>query len=353
VNSRSADSLDLAALETARVLRGAVVECAIDAGLLNALQSYLSVDEIIRRMRIKDAKAGPLTAILGILRHEGLVEVKTIAEGKLAFRAVGQRDSGSAEPVPAGLRARLVRPWLPESYGQAIRNSQCSFLGHDLAFLRSDFDWFNFGANNLADWQSNLTNSLYDFGRTFAVRALAAPGRRYLDLASGTGLGAQALAEWSDWDCQITCIDKSADFVAVSSRLLYPPATRVRHVVRDLNEGLPELPPSSFDGAMMIGALHYIENKAALLAGIYRVLAPGALLVIGHCFVRSNRPDESANDYTFALVGEKAYIETLSGLRNTAEDCGYHLLNDLHRGSQYSLVLEKPADASHRRDRGH
>jgi len=339
VSRRSARSLDAAAIESARVLTNAVASCAVSGGVLAALEYPRTAEELARRCAFHPGKIAAVRSVLEILRAEGLVEGGAEGGGPATYRAAA--GSGGAFARYPG-RPQAVEAWLPPGHDERIWRSQRAFLGADLDFLKRSGDHLTFDASTVSIWQVNLENPLYDFGRLFAVRALAAPGRRYLDLASGLGLGTRQLAQFSEWDCRITSVDKSADFVAVARRQALPPTTRVDHVVRDLNTGLPPLPPASIDGVLFVGAFHYIRDKAALLGQIRRALRPGGRLAVGHCFVRGGRPDEAANDYMFSITADPSWIVTMRELRRALDAAGFEVVDELHRGSQFSIVVERP-----------
>jgi SAM-dependent methyltransferase len=339
VSRRSSLTLDAAAVESARILSGAVASCAVSEGILAALEHPRTAEDLARRCAFHPSKIATVRSVLDILHGEGVVERHPDGEGSPRYRAVPADRVGLARR-PA--RPHAVEAWLPPGHDERIWRSQRAFLGPDLDFLKRAGGHLTFDAATVPIWQVNLENPLY-FGRLFAVRALAAPGRRYLDLASGLGLGARQLAQSSDWRCRITCVDKSADFIAVSRRLPLPETVRVDHVVWDLNAGLPPQPAGSVDGVLFVGAFHYIRDKRRLLSEIRRALRPGGRLAIGHCFVRSGRPDEAANDYMFSIAAEPSWIVTLMELRRALDETSFEVVEELHRGSQYSIVVERPA----------
>jgi|SRR5579885_740454 SAM-dependent methyltransferase len=344
---RSEESLNGAVEECARILSTAVASCAVTSGLLDSLDHYQTLDDLMRRWSFHPEKARTVVTLLDLLEEQGLLEH---VEGPV--KAYRRKDPGDLEsrlhPLERDLRRPLLRgdllePWLPAAHAGAIWQAQRHFLGAELQFLRQAGRWLTFDKAFLDAWQTNLTNPLYEYGRIFAVQALAGRGRRFLDLASGTGIGAQRLAEWSAQECEIICVDKSEDFLAVSRQLLFPPTTRLTHVVQDLNHGLPPLAPQSIDGVLFIGAFHYIADKASCLRQIYQVLRPGGKLAIGHCFVRSGLPDEGVNDYMFSIAKESSYILSLHSLQTLLSASGFVILDELHRGSQYTVIVERPA----------
>jgi SAM-dependent methyltransferase len=337
--ARSSASLDPAAIESARALSKAVASAALDAGLLAALDQPRTPEGLLAHCGFHPAKLATLTAVLDIMTEQGLVECRTV-DGVRVYRA-GR--TGHAAFDRRRVDRAAVAAWLPDAHLDRVFESQRAFLGPDLAYLRRPGGQFTFDAANLDAWRANLRNPLYDFARLFAVRALAAPGRRYLDLASGIGLGTHQLAEWSDWSCDITAVDKSDYFIAVSRRLVYPATARVRHIVQDLNDGLPPAPAGSVDGVLLCGALHYIRDKDRLFTDLWRALRPLGRLAIGMCFVRDNRPDQAANEYMFSIAGERSWIVRRRDLLDGLGRAGFAVVDELHRGSQYSVVVERPA----------
>ncbi len=345
--NRSEVSLNLTAGECARVLANAVASCSVTSGLLDSLEHYQTLDDIMRRWNFDPGKAQTVAVILELLQEGGLVEHTEDASKAYRRRRVPTHEL-NLHPLDRDLRryearSDLLEPWLPATHADAIWNSHRQFLGTELEFLRRPEGWLTFDRAFLDTWQANLTNPLYEYGRLFAVQALVGRGRRFLDLASGTGIGAQRLAEGSNWECEIICIDKSEDFLAVGRQLIFPVTTRLSFIAHDLNKGLPELAPQSIDGVLFIGAFHYIADKAACLKQIYNVLRPGGRLAIGHCFVRSGLPDELVNDYMFAIAAEYSHIISLQSFKTLLGEAGFEIVDELHRGSQYSVVVERPA----------
>ena len=135
-------------------------------------------------------------------------------------------------------------------------------------------------------------------------------------------------------------VDKSEDFLREARLVVYPRA-KVRFEARDLNTGLPPLAPSSFDGVLFNGAFHFISDKARRLREIHRVLRPGGLLVIGHCFCRSGFDDERMHDLYFSMMANEAWPVTFEELRSLVADHGFQEFRRYHRGSHSYLIAER------------
>ena len=102
----------------------------------------------------------------------------------------------------------------------------------------------------------------------------ARPGQRVLDVATGTGLVAQALAR--RYAVEVVGIDQSPQMLgAARARLAASPALAQRITLR---EGRAEELPfadGEFDHLTFTYLLRYVEDPAATLRELARVVAPG------------------------------------------------------------------------------
>lgn len=99
-------------------------------------------------------------------------------------------------------------------------------------------------------------------------------GQRVLDIATGTGLVAFELAERGV--CDVVGLDQSEEMLAAArARLAAAPALadRVRFV-RGEAERLP-FPDASFDALTCTYLLRYVDNRAATMRELARVVRPG------------------------------------------------------------------------------
>jgi demethylmenaquinone methyltransferase/2-methoxy-6-polyprenyl-1,4-benzoquinol methylase len=96
------------------------------------------------------------------------------------------------------------------------------------------------------------------------------PGQRILDVATGTGMVALALA--SRADCEVTGLDQSPDMLNVArARLNGNPAITL---VRGEAEHLP-FPDATFDALSFTYLLRYVDDPAATMRELARVVKPG------------------------------------------------------------------------------
>src|SRR5437879_2565952 len=111
-----------------------------------------------------------------------------------------------------------------------------------------------------ARWRARLVQS---------VRA--EPDDRVLDVATGTGLVARAIAE--RYGCEVVGLDRSADMLSAA-------AAGDGHIplVRARAECLP-FPDASFDHLTFTYLLRYVDDPAAVMRELARVVRPGGRIV--------------------------------------------------------------------------
>jgi demethylmenaquinone methyltransferase/2-methoxy-6-polyprenyl-1,4-benzoquinol methylase len=123
----------------------------------------------------------------------------------------------------------------------------------------------------------DLLSSLFSFGqdprwRRALVTALApVPGARVLDVATGTGMvAAELLARHGD--CTVVGLDQSAEMLA-GARARFAGDARVE-LVAGQAERLP-FADASFDALSFTYLLRYVDDPAATMRELARVLKPG------------------------------------------------------------------------------
>jgi demethylmenaquinone methyltransferase / 2-methoxy-6-polyprenyl-1,4-benzoquinol methylase len=109
--------------------------------------------------------------------------------------------------------------------------------------------------------------------RRTLVSALAPqPGDRVLDVATGTGMVAAELL--ARCDCTVVGIDQSAEMLAAArARFAVPGGSRVQ-LIEGQAEALP-FPDASFDALTVTYLLRYVEDPAATVTELARVVRPG------------------------------------------------------------------------------
>jgi demethylmenaquinone methyltransferase/2-methoxy-6-polyprenyl-1,4-benzoquinol methylase len=125
-----------------------------------------------------------------------------------------------------------------------------------------------------------LIAALFSFGqdprwRRTMIQALdASPGDRVLDVATGTGLVAGALVKRSG--CSVIALDQSEDMLAQARRRVAASAL-LRERVTLMRGEAEQLPFSDgeFDGLTFTYLLRYVDDPAATMRELARVVKPG------------------------------------------------------------------------------
>jgi demethylmenaquinone methyltransferase/2-methoxy-6-polyprenyl-1,4-benzoquinol methylase len=108
--------------------------------------------------------------------------------------------------------------------------------------------------------------------RRFLVSRIAAgPGDTVLDVATGTGAVARELIRRKG--CAVVGLDQSPEMLAEARRRLGPDV----RLVEGTAESLP-FPDASFDGLSFTYLLRYVDDPAATLRELARVVRPGGTI---------------------------------------------------------------------------
>jgi demethylmenaquinone methyltransferase / 2-methoxy-6-polyprenyl-1,4-benzoquinol methylase len=126
----------------------------------------------------------------------------------------------------------------------------------------------------------DLAGALLSFGqdprwrRAMVSKIEAGPGDRVLDVATGTGMVAEALVH--RYGCSVVGLDQSPEMLSgARAKLDADPELAARiELVRGEAEALP-FPDAAFDHLTFTYLLRYVEDPAATLRELARVVMPG------------------------------------------------------------------------------
>lgn len=125
--------------------------------------------------------------------------------------------------------------------------------------------------------------------RRLVAAVEAQPGQRVLDVATGTGLVAAELVR--RWDCEVVGLDQSPEMLAKARARAARDAQLARRLT--LIEGEAERLPfgdAEFDHLTFTYLLRYVQDPAATLAELARVVKPGGHVACLEFAVPSRQP---------------------------------------------------------------
>ena len=155
-------------------------------------------------------------------------------------------------------------------------------------------------------------------------------GGSWADLGAGDGAFTFALAELLGPGAQITAIDR--DPGALRRLASAAGGAQIETLVADFTR---RLALSGLDGAVMANSLHFVRDKAPVLAAVHNLLRPGGTLIVV----------EYETDRGNPWVPHPFSFRTWGGLAATA---GFENVRLLHRhpsrhfGSMYSAASNTP-----------
>jgi len=138
-------------------------------------------------------------------------------------------------------------------------------------FLRKVFDSAAPHYDGIAIW--GWFNSGHWYRKSALRRAGLKPGMKILDVASGTGLTAVAIAEFLDNPQNLVCLEPSRGMIRESVKKLSN--SHIQGTADKISIG-----DNCFDFLTMGFALRHVENLSSAFKEYYRVLRPGGRLLI-------------------------------------------------------------------------
>ena len=186
----------------------------------------------------------------------------------------------------------------------------------------------DFIAANVKIWDEFLTLPFYEYFRKSSVSALAdacTESGVVLDAACGLGYGLMELREQVPASASIMGVDISHDFVTMALDRTKE-ADNVVLGRMDLQNGLRLLADDTFDGAMIVGAWHFLAEPDDVLHEFARVLRPDGVLAIGYYYTTLNTYDRPLMDLRLSLRKPVARPTDPAVLASTA--AGMSLIKD-------------------------
>lgn len=136
----------------------------------------------------------------------------------------------------------------------------------------------SFGKNAPENYERYFVPAIGEpVARDLLNRAELQPGERVLDVACGTGIVTRLASEQVGDSGSVTGLDVNPGMLAVA-REVTPSGLTVEWIEAPA-ESIP-LPDASFDVVLCQMGLQFMEDRAAALNEMYRVLAPGGRLLV-------------------------------------------------------------------------
>ncbi|MFC3454789.1 class I SAM-dependent methyltransferase [Amycolatopsis speibonae] len=314
-----------------------VYRAALENGVLGELGSPATVAQFAARHGVVPGKTVVAELLLEALNRCG------------AVRRVGDRPARFAAVTdyvpPRSIDDELIR--------LATGKSSYRELGYSGSFGRvvasltrveaqalSGFD-----ASNADLWDQGMQLPYYRYARLRAVRTLVSAGADLLDLASGTGLGLLELARHAVGGRQgrFVGVEVSPDFVRVSAERTAD-TPRIRVVQGDLEQPLALSGARRFDGAMLVGAYHYLRDSAPLWQSMARLVRAGGVVCLAMAYFRTGSYDQELVDLRYAQRSPAARPRTRAQVIAEAGAAGFELEREFWFGCFGWLAFRGTAD---------
>jgi ubiquinone/menaquinone biosynthesis C-methylase UbiE len=308
--------MEAAYLEYRRACSMILWRHAVSRDVLGALEQPKTAAELSEKMGFREEKVELVELMLRALARFGSI----VRDGDGRYQAVSGFEPGQIDRsvLPRAISAKEVEQLMhSDSYRGMIDTLQ---LAENAAAAE-------FSADNLNVWTEFLSQPFYEYSRRASVEAVTYPGASVLDLGCGPGFGLVELADGVGPDGSVTGIEVSADFVEESKRRTAD-LSRVTVLHGNLDEGLPaQLGDGPFDGAILVGAMHFMHRHDVVLDSIARVLRPGGLLSVSYAYMTRGTPDQELMDMRFgfrepktAAIEPEALVRTAAAAGLTVKD---------------------------------
>ncbi len=306
-------------LEYRRACYRLLVQDARDQSLLDTLGEPRSFDEVVAKWG-RGGQPETIRLLLGALVCSGAVLIEE-KDGVTQYRVHSAFDNPELDRdliavAIGGVQADSLLH--ATSYGNLVKVARD---GNNI--VQSDFV-----ASNVKIWDEFLTLPFYEYFRRSSVAALAAASRGdgvLLDAACGLGYGVMELREQIPGSARIMGVDISHDFVAMAMDRTKQ-AENVLMARMDLQGGLELLATDTFNGAMIVGAWHFLEQPDDVLRQFARVLRPDGLLAIGYYYTTADTSDRPLMDLRLSL--RKPVARPTDPVRLAERAAGMSLMKD-------------------------
>ncbi|GII79739.1 hypothetical protein Sru01_47210 [Sphaerisporangium rufum] len=320
------EQMEKAYLEYRRACYDIVYRNCLERGVFDMLKTPATVEEFGGRMGVVPGKLPVAKLLLDALVKYGAVERTGVDTPRYAAVPGG--------PAPAPFDTDLIFLATGKSSVEELMHSE-NYAGLFNALTTEDNPVSaTFDADHLPLWEEVLQAPFYRYSRVQAVREIGSTGPHLLDLACGPGFGLLELAEQAPDgpDTTVLGVEISPDFV-VSAGQRATGDPRIRVVRGDLEKPQTFLQEGYFDGAMIVGAYHFLRDPAPLWRTAARLLRPGGTFCVAYVLSQVGTYDQEIMDLRFALRRPRSYQPTRQDVLDQAAAAGMELGREFGLGA--------------------
>jgi SAM-dependent methyltransferase len=291
--------MEAAYLEYRRACYEIVYRDCLAHGVLDLLRTPATMAEFGDRMGVVPEKLAAAGCLLDALAKHGAV--RRTPGPPLRYAAAEDL------PAPQELDTGLIQLATGKQSVEDLEHGQ-SYAGI-LAALKVTGNPIavDFTAGHQPKLDEMFVIPFYRYCRLQGVRELLASGTRLLDLACGPGHGLAELAErLPAADATLFGIELTDDYVR-SALDRTAGDDRVQVVRGDLERPQDFLRDGFFDGAVMMGAYHFLRDPGPLWDTVARVLRPGGTFCVGYVRSVTGTADQEIVNLRFALRRPPSY----------------------------------------------
>ena len=333
--TKSSSDMEHAYLEYRRACYYIVYRHAQTRGLLEKLTTAKTADEISEEMGFLPQRRQALELFLKALTRFGAI---TVAEGPpVRYLSI---PGFSEKPIEFD-RALLAKAVGSDKVESLIHGQ--SYAGIiDTLYEKENRVAADFVSSNMKLWNEFLQTPFYRYCRDRALHSIARPSGKVLDLGAGPGFGLIDLGCVVGAEGLVVGLEKSRDFVceALTNTETLP---QVRVMQCDLDKGFPFIRDAYFDGAMNVGAFHFLEKRAQLFEHTARVLKPGGKFCVAYVYMQYGSYDQELMDLRFLLREPPSQPPTRTDVLAYAQQSGFSLVEEFTMGCFGSFLFVKDA----------
>lgn len=321
---RPSNDMEEAYLEYRRACSYIIYRHALARGLLERLDTAKTIDEISEEMGFLPERRLALELFLKALARFGALTV-TSSSPLRYVTTPGFTDT------PIEFDHELLAKAIGSDKVESLIHGQ-SYAGIiDTLYEKENRVAADFVSSNMKLWNEFLQTPFYRYCRDWAIHAITKPGACVLDLAAGPGFGLIDLGIGVGHTGTVVGFERSRDFVAEALKNTEE-LPQVRLMQGDLDKGFPFLRNDYFDGAMIVGAFHFLEQRSLLFEHAARVLKPGGKFCVAYTYMQYGSSDQELMDLRFLLREPPSRPPTRSDMLTFASTHGFRLEHEFTMG---------------------